>query len=359
MNLYTKNNFLYYSLGIFLLFSCSTEDMVDEPADNIADLDVPEQMYEEVTQHFTHTPLPLDKLTWISCLGDNGKVLPIGHTYWNSCGDFEMIPNTDLGCFREKMDIFSPGDGKVHAIEEGPDGCITFTVNPSIYWTFCHVDPKPGLTIGDEVKAGQKIATMFTDFAFDFGIINYHIENEFISEERYAPPLKHAQHPIDQFTEPLRSQLISRLPGNITDIGSPSFDVEGTAAGAWFLEGAPEGPSVFEPGGGQYLLYLGPLVQNRATQLMNIENYWDGLVGVGRSLFVDEGNMKWADIKSSTGQVHQIMWGEDFATGTPNTNRPLGSVLLELLDDTTLKIEWFNTHNTINEFTSNSRIYNR
>ena len=355
----TKNIFIYFFVGIFLLFSCSSESTDEEPENNKPDLEVPEQMYEEVTKHFTHSPLSIDKLTWISCLGDNGKVLPIGHTYWNSCGDFEMIPNTGLGCFLEKMDIFSPGDGKVHTIETGPDGCISFTVNPSFYWGFCHVDPAPGLAIGDEVKAGQKVATMFTDFAFDFGIINYHIENEFISDERYDPPLKHGQHPIDQFAEPLRSQLISRLPGNITDIGSLSFDVEGTASGAWFLEGAPGGSAVFEPEGEQYLLYLGPLVQNRATQLMNIGNYWEGLVGVGRSLFVDAGNMKWSDIKSTTGKVQQIMWGEDLETGSPNTNKPLGSVLLELLDDTTLKIEWFNTHDTISEFTSESRIYKR
>lgn len=98
-----------------------------------------------------------------------------------------------------------------------------------------------GPIVGYQATAGELIAfTDGTDQArtFDFLVIDQSKPVEYINPDRFLWDQNlYAQCPYQYFTEELKNEYFSLLvePNNINnDCGSPSFDVAGTAAGAWF-----------------------------------------------------------------------------------------------------------------------------
>ena len=98
-----------------------------------------------------------------------------------------------------------------------------------------------GPIIGYQAKAGELIAyTDGTDMArtFDFLVLDRSKQVAYINPSRFEwDQNNYSQCPYDLFTENIKDEYYSLLsePNNINkDCGSPSYAVEGTAAGAWF-----------------------------------------------------------------------------------------------------------------------------
>ncbi len=307
--------------------------------------------------HFSVVPIDIAKLARVTPVGTNGKVLPIGHTYWYTC-DTEYLMPVERPCVRERLAIRAPADGKVFAVEGGPDGGITIEGPPGLHASFAHVTPRAGLRRGNSVRAGDTIATMFYDYAFDFGVTNYgRDEHRFVTQSRYADAkaYRFSESPITQFAEPLRSQLIERVSTQSDPLGRISFDIAGTAAGGWFTEGVPANLAFTAPYESS-LLFLGPLQERADTRILVQEAGWFiAFLGLG---VVDPADPKWESITPSSGLVWLRLWLIN-RNGGPDYAEPRGGVLVEVQSGERLRIQWFNTHTPVAAFTSGAKVFVR
>ncbi len=306
--------------------------------------------------HFSVTPVELDKLARVTPLGTDGKVLPIGHTYWYTC-DTEWLLPVDRPCVREHLAIRAPVSGTIFSVEPAEDGGITVEGPPGLYAAFNHVTPTAGLERGDTVDAGDTIAVMHTDFAFDFGVTDYHLEpHSFINPERFrnVPAYLHSESPIAQYAEPLRSQLIDRVSTMSDPLGRITFDVAGTAAGGWFLEGTPYDDS-FTPAYEENSVFLGPLQERDDVRIVSKVGWFLAVMDIA---VVGPDSPRWEDITPDSGRVWVPLWAAA-RDGSPDLDKPLGGVLVQVLADEKLRIEWFDTQEEQTGFTAAAGMYER
>lgn len=300
------------------------------------------------------SPVPIETLARITPLGYNNKPLPVAHTYWLTC-DFEWLMPSGRPCTRELQPLRAPGDAVIRDLNPGPDGFIVFEGPPGLVGTFGHVTPVPGLAIGDAVQAGDVIATMFVDYGFDFGVTNPGNDPLFFVRPERAPELYRSQSPIVQFPEPLRSQMIGLVQTQANPLGRLEFDVAGTASGYWFREGTPVDQSFCVCQVANHL-FLGTLQERNDTRIMTVGEFWPGQPNF--LLVIDPAEPSWTAITPASGPVTLKAWSLE-RDGSPMYSFPHGTVLVEMLDDVRIRVEWFDTHDEITAFTAAARIYER
>lgn len=305
--------------------------------------------------HFSVSPIPLDDVARITPVGYNNKTFPTPHTYWDTCDIWSVMPS-ERPCKRERLPLRAPAAGVVRDVQHAIDGMLAVEGPPGLIWTFGHVTPAADLASGSDVAAGEVVATMTYDHGFDFGVINYAVKHEYIDSTRYHHGYLHGEHPIAQFPEPLRSGLTERIVAPEDPLGRLSYDMAGTAAGGWFIEGAPAGDVPLERGNDHMLLWFGRWVERRETRIMHTGEAWPG--SVNRLLALDAAAPSWEDLTPASGAVALKMWnlGTD---ARPNLDWPGGTLLLQVLEDERLRVEWFDTHDPVGAFTSAARTYER
>jgi hypothetical protein len=336
----------WFGIAALLLLGCGEEPTAAPPEE----LPIP-----PVGPHYSVSPIPLDKIARISPLGSNNKIFPVAHTYWSTCDRAFVLP-TNRPCVREPLSVSAPGGGVIRALAPG-DGYISVEGPPGLIFTMSHVTPEPSLTVGAEVTAGQVIATMFQLDNFDFGVINYGITHDVIVPERYPEPSLHGQHPIEQFSEPLRSQLLGRIPAVSDPLGRLAYDVAGTASGGWFREGSPKTNAVFEAANLGVQLWLGRYVERNETRILTVGDFWPGMTQQWLHV-VDAAAPSWEEITEARGAVSIKLWNID-TEGRPNPSFPMGTLLVEVLSGNRLRVEWFDTHAPVAAFTTAARLYER
>ena len=338
-----------------LLLACGGGGPTDPDPDDGADPPDEERPIPPPGPHFSVVPFDLEHIALITPVGSNNKILPVAHTYWHSCDSAFVLP-TPRPCHRELQPLLAPGDGVVVSVDPVGDGELTVEGPPGLRWWFGHVTPE-GLSVGDTVVAGQHVATMYYEHGFDFGVQNFRVEHEFVVPERYPLPARHAQHPIEQFPEPLRSELVSRIVTvDSPPLGRVSYDVAGTASGGWFLEGSPPGNVPLQFGNEHMRIFLGRYTQRLETRIITLGGLWEGERNLSRA--VDEDAPDWEDITPDSGRLQILLWHLNQAA-LPNHDRAGGSVLLEMTDEHRLRLEWFDTHDAVSEFTDDARAYVR
>jgi hypothetical protein len=244
----------------------------------------------------------------------------------------------------------------VFSVEPDEDGTITIEGPPGLLATFAHVTPAAGLVRGDSVRAGDVIARMTYQHSFDFGVLNFGIEpHQFVNMDRIPPAYGYAQHPIAQYPEPLRSELISRVYTQSDPLGRLSYDQAGTAAGHWWLDGTPIEFS-FTVDYVSTQLFLGRLQERYETRIMTVGERWTDQPNT--LVVIDPAAPSWDDITEASGPVALAAWGLD-RDGTPLYSFPHGTVLVEVLAGERLRIEWFDTHDEVTSFTATARVYER
>jgi hypothetical protein len=305
--------------------------------------------------HWSVPPIPLEKVARITPLGHNNEVLPVDHTYWETCDRFWLMPSS-RPCLHERIPIRAPGDGVVSAVAHHADGFISIEGPPGLVATFGHVTPATGLGRGHTVRAGDTVATMFYTHGFDFGVFNLGIvPHRFVNQARIHTAYAYAQSPIAQYPEPLRAEMISRVQTLADPLGRLSYDQAGTAAGAWFLRGTPVERSLevtFEPNH----LFLGRLQERDASRILVVGTVWPGQPN--RLIVIDQSAPSWEAITPASGIVALKAWGLD-RDGTPRLSVPQGTALVEVLSGERIRVEWFDTHESVTTFTAAARLYER
>jgi hypothetical protein len=184
----------------------------------------------------------------------------------------------------------------VRDLDPAQDGFLVIEGSPGLIATFGHVTPAPGMAPGDTVRAGDTLATMFYAHGFDFGVNNRGMDpHEFVNSARAGAPV-HAQSPIAQFPEPLRTQMIDRVQTLADPLGRLSHDVVGTASGSWFLEGTPLDQSHCVCYEGNHL-FLGTLQERDDTRIMTVGQLWPGQPNV--LLVIDPAAPSWTEITAA------------------------------------------------------------
>jgi hypothetical protein len=304
--------------------------------------------------HFTVLPLPMDSLARITPIGFNNKRFPTPHTYWMLCDDF-VILQSNRPCRQQRLDVRAPMDATVIDVDASADGFIRFEGVPGLAFHFGHVTPAAGLARGSRVTAGQVVATMFQTNGIDFGLHNNRVDHTYIVPSRYHWDYLHGEHPIAQYAEPLRSQLLAKVNSlSASTLGRYSYDVAGTASGGWFLEGAP--PTALMVGNERYLLWLARYVERDETRIASFGETWPGMANFLNA--VDDAAPDWETITPAVGAVPIKLWNIG-ADARPNLAWPAGTMLIQMLDPGRLRVEWFNTHDPVLAFTTSAKVFTR
>lgn len=306
--------------------------------------------------NFTHLPIPITTIARITPLGYNNKEFPNNEPYWMTCDDFIVLQGS-RPCHEEQQQVVAPADGVVLDVDPVADGGIAIEGPPGLAYRFAHVTPVAGLAPGSHVVGGQVVGTMFNPRSLNFGLMNYGVEIPVIVPERYPEPYRHAEHPIAQYPEPLRSQLLTRVNSDSNPLGRLDFDILGTASGGWFVQGTPRNEDAFIRTNKHLLLWLGRYAERVETRIITIGDPWAGWWW-GFLAAVDVAAPSWEDITVASGRVALPLWplGVD---ARPNTAQPGGTLLVQLTGPTTLRIEWFDTHDPVTAFTAAARMYER
>ncbi|HRP07254.1 MAG TPA: hypothetical protein PLL69_02085 [Gemmatimonadales bacterium] len=301
---------------------------------------------------FSVSPIEPGLLARITPIGYNNKVLPVAHTYWETC---EMWGTTPLGlpCSRAKLPLKAPGSGKVHHVDPSTDGQITVEGPPGFSWHFGHVTPRAGLVVGDTIHAGDVIATMVYDHGFDFGAVHHGISHSWIVPEHWSEAALHAQHPVAQFPPGIRNQLLTRMHPISPPYGRVSYDVDGTASGAWVVQGS--NPVYFTRDNEPLWIWFGRWADTPTTRLAT---FGDPLPGGAWRFAADPSAPDWESITPASGIVAIKLWSLG-SNGKPNPEWGFGTLLLQLTAPRRLKAEWFDTHDPVSAFTAAAKEYER
>ncbi len=211
---------------------------------------------------FMYPPVDLAGVRFMLPMGE-ANVLPRDH------GGFDL---TEPYNFPASVPVLAVSDGVItHAslgtrsvppIPDAPeaswgrtydDHLLVLKVHESILVNYAHVtDFHPNLasrlgnlprdenahSVAVEVSAGDTLGFVGPHGAMDFSITDFRLQLNFLNPSRY--PRKHtfAAHVPDYFEEPIRTQLNSMSLRELPPRGGKvDYDVQGTIAGNWFLEG--------------------------------------------------------------------------------------------------------------------------
>jgi len=303
--------------------------------------------------HFSVLPIPLEKIGRITALGFNNFTLPNAHTYWETCETWSVM-RLNRPCSNAKLDLLAPVNGEVVSLDTNADGFLTVQGPVGVVWTFGHVTPAPGLTRGSRVTAGQVVARMFYFHGFDFGVTNFGIRHRHIVPERFSQQFNHGQNPIALYPDALRTELLTRMNAAGPAYGRLAYDSLGTTSGTWVAEGNLRKYiiNVDEP----LLLWFGRWTERPATQIMSTGLQWPGMENL--TLVADLTAPRWEDITPRSGKVAIRLWNMN-ESATANFSRPGGTVLVEMLGERLSRMEHFNMHAPIADFTTAARRYER
>jgi hypothetical protein len=196
---------------------------------------------------FTVSPLETSKIIYVT---GQGHLAPFSHTlptphvylYWhNSSPITTLIP------------VVSPGPGTITFVLKQDlgggqsDTKIMVRASPNLTWYMDHVSLAPGLGLGSVLTPGMSIGTTSSlSAAVDLGLLDSSVINPFIAPQRYGDDLINSVSPWTRFTPALRTFFdgISQVVGPNKD-GAVCYDVDGTAAGNWFLDGVPDSKDAY------------------------------------------------------------------------------------------------------------------
>lgn len=317
-----------------LLSACGGGDGDTSPTPATASTDEPPLV-------FSASPIDLASIRWITPLGNlnpPAHPLPTDHIYF-----YFADPDARETAEARRTAFFAPAAGTVSTVIQHtasqPDVKVFVRVNQQQTYYIDHLIPDPPLTRGASISAGQRLGTTGSAYGVDLGVVDQRVTVPFVNPTRYAESdTLHATAPLGFYAEPLRGQLyglVQRL-GPEKD-GRIAYDVAGRLAGNWFSEFGAIPLSfaydTYDPG--QVRISIPGIVT---------------LPGV-HAIAASDPQPK--DIGPATGKVRLTL--TPARTGLPVNNSPVGTLLVQMSDDTHLRIETFPLGDPAAEFTGNSR----
>lgn len=340
--------------------------VVDEKANDVVDDTYVAEVEESCTPEiFNYPPLELSKVKFITPLGlmTDSHVTPVDHQYYS----------TD-----ELTNIISPGDGIITEFQhmgtyigdksgiDVNDYRMVIDHGCGIESIYIHIDNlEPQFkTRGVKVKAGEILGSY--EGSVDYNVVDRNqIFNVFIVPEHYKQEnwKVHTPDPFNYFKDNIKEEMIQKSLRSTPPYGGEiSYDKEGYLSGNWFEE------------------------NTKGYEGINIERYWAGHLTFGYdhidpealiiSIGTFEGKAKQfvatgPDFREvNEGIVKYELYGIDFEVNGERWDRQTlvknlktvptqdieGTVLVEILNN---KIRFEASKETLTEFSSNAKIYER
>jgi len=191
---------------------------------------------------------------------------------------------------------------------------------------------------------------------FDFGTYDFRTTHDFINPERYGDRTLQIECGFDYYIEELKNDFVSLFPSEAEgSCGKTNYDILGTLQGNWFNGDANE----FSPETWNQHLYIGYDNENPNLAVFSIGG-----------VFVDEPT-KWLFTPKESGIVNlapeEVKIGETIYCYERTQDAPdyryrgfeTGKILVKLLTDNEIKIEYQSGSCTTPEFTDNAVNYQR
>lgn len=371
-------------LGILVLVSgCSTQDTLLDTIPNGSS----EQFIHPNTQagcsepaRFDYPPAELDRIRNILPMGGvNGDhVAPIDHIYLRSEDDVEvyspargtLIHMQHMGSFRGDDENLEPFDDYRLVI-----------IHDCYQSTFIHLDelsprlaavaPEFGgfVSLDVPLEAGEPLGS-FTG-SMDYLIIDESRTNNLTNPDSYSdyPERLHIFDPFDYFSDEIRTDLRELCLRTEEPVGGYiDYDREGTLLGTWFMEGT-NGWSGLDQS--RYWRHHLAIIYNNLVPdhiMVSLGNY----KGKAAQFGVKGNAPDPAEVTADTGMVkyylvdYQYFDGESYnrmpeekGLEMVNSEHAIGVLLLQLLEDGTLRYELFPDTGDAGGFTENAEIYQR
>lgn len=353
------------------------------------------------TKTFTH--LPMD-------IGDIGAIQPYGimvgaHVIPTSHGYFSP---TEFNGPRDQYPVYAIADSTIvnvshrgQAVGDNQDpsrvtdeyqlwfehSCAFYTYYDLLTSLSADLQAEVGTLTGFDnknvripVTAGQLVGRVGGQ-TVDFGVWNFEKSPAFFANpDSYEEDRPYLDDMFAYFTEPLKAQLLTKAVRVVEPrSGTVSYDIAGKLVGGWFREGSGgfEGPpNIHQTGDGRYwdghLAIVYDFIDPTAI-IVSFGN-WEG----SAKQFTVKGNAPDpanVDVNSgpikyelTTGSYINGYTGEGWMVAPPianprmaSTDRVTGTVLVQLLSETQLKVEQFpgKTAAEVTDFTANAQIYTR
>jgi len=233
-------------------------------------------------------------------------------------------------------------------------------VAPGLKWFVDHVVPEPGIAEGAIVAAGQRVATHSgATCCVDFGVLDDGLMLPgYVNRRRYSPQTLQAAAPLKYFSDPLRSQLYALVNRVGADRdGRHDYDIPGRLSGNWFLEGTPEDGSLLPENWPRQLAFA---CSNTHPSMILISVA--GTLALTNLFAVHDGAPDPANVSAGSGPVVYRLFQKDppVSEGDRKGTTPLGEMLVQLLDDSRVRVEIFpGAAARATSFTGAARIYTR
>lgn len=356
----------------------------DSSVDPNANPDADDYPYPVGKVFFTHPPVGLEDVFYFESMGALYTPFQEDHG-----GFFHM----QLGDEEPTIPVIAPADGQIVEIRthegtiDGVEHAVRLNVSTTIQLLWGHVGrlsdrlaPEAGpLGTSQEVRipveAGEVIGWV-AKTALDLAVNDTEIENKILHPEFYGPN-PYAAPLEDYYQEPLRSQIRALTIREAEPrTGTYGYDVAGTLAGLWYLEGSdPRGPEfrqdiAFHFGYHHLVAHRSAVFDGLAYDLQTT-----GEGGVSLWSFWIKESPRLEDITPSSGPVKFELflsqsglgsWPDvtlQDTSGLDDTMPTVAVLLVEMLDEDTVRLERFDgpgiSSDDVTGFTENARTYHR
>lgn len=310
----------------------------------------------------TFTALPMDP-AWLNNILPLGWINPPGHTIPTDHIYFGYLQKLGAPTPSGPLTIYAPGTATIQQVNQVPAGGfaetkVWFRMTGTFTYYLDHLILDSSLRVGSTVTAGQRLGTTGVSPSFDLGVIDEQINLTFLNPARYGPSTYsqtyHCGKPLTYFTEALKQQLYPLVDREGADKdGRIDFDLPGRLIGNWFLDVTP--PLVDgTPAGWEGELAFAYDCQHPSRILIAIGGTlplmgkWhlssDGLPTAGAP---DP-----ATVGVAQGVVKYTLWN-------PFDHFRVGTMLVQLTDESHLKVEVFPGTAEVSAFDLNAKIYAR
>jgi len=300
---------------------------------------------------FQASPISISAIRYIMPLGYIGPVTLNGLADLPSKSIYFYFANPDAGesPVALRTEVFAPAAGTVGFVSMGAPGgpnysavtSVSVTVTRSLMYAMNNVIPDSSLVPGASVSAGQRLGTTGSEAAVGLALVDYALLGAgSVVPEGNEPPLRF-------FQQPIRSQLYERVQrlGSELD-GMFDYNVPGRLSGTWYLPGGlPASVSGF-------LCFAYDTYDPSQPRLsLGLPTMTSGGV-----FAIGSGDPDPMAVSVGSGLVRYTLTRS--RTGLPLNAGPGGTLLVQMLTDTSVKVQWFPDGTSASSF-SPGTIYTR
>ncbi len=343
--------------------------------------------YPEGDVYFSSAPIDVHGVKWFISMGDP-NVLPKDHGGFVLKQPYVFPASVPVLAVADGVIITaSHGTRSVPSIPDAPqelwgmeyeDHLLQLKISKNVIVYYAHITafhPDLAAKIGDlpndevgyqvhvEVKAGDTLGFVGPHGAMDFSVTDFRLNLHFLNPSRYPGNYIYSANIFDYFQEPLLSALLAVTPRQeLPRGGKVDYDVAGRIVGNWFLEGTTS----FVQWSHQLAIVYHHVYGSRITiadgspmrDVPGIEGpgapdvYWvKGNAPLPENIGVADGIIKYS-----------LIYGHD-----PNNPEPYnedlqpiqGEMLVQMIDEGSIKVEFFKGTTAPATFTSTAKIYVR